>query len=158
MKISLLADHPQHVNIIAQWYYNEWAHMSPDVTEKMVREKVAAKAINRDQIPFAIVVHEGEKLVGVAELKFRENDNYTDYEHWLGGVFVEPTMRGRGVANLLVSDALKRAEVLGVGTLYLQCEFHNVSLYKRHGFNVLHRVVSDDIATTIMAWSSNDDA
>lgn len=154
MEVTLLADHPQEVDTIAQWYYQEWAHISPDVSEEMVREKVAAKAINRDQIPLALVVHDNNQLVGVAELKYRENLTHPDYEHWLGGVFVESSKRGQGIASLLIREALKKSIALDIKKLYLQCEFHNISLYKNHGFDVLHRVVSDEIATTIMVWSA----
>ena len=154
MDISSLADHPHEVNKIAMWYYNEWAHSFPSVTEAMVYENVAEKSINRDEIPLAIVVHDANELIGVAELKFHENKNYPEYEHWLGGVFVEPSKRSNGVSSLLISEAKKRATKLGVSKLYLQCESHNLSLYKKHDFKELHQAVHHDISTTIMVWAA----
>ncbi|EOW9664334.1 GNAT family N-acetyltransferase [Vibrio parahaemolyticus] len=154
MEITLLADHPHEANKIAQWYYNEWAHTAQNVTEEMVREKVAEKSINRNEIPLAIVIHDNNELVGVAELKYRENRNYPEYEHWLGGVFVNPPNRGNGISNLLVSEAKGKAVSLGIKQLYLQCESHNVALYKKHGFKELHQASHHDISTTIMVWVS----
>ncbi|MGF1701479.1 GNAT family N-acetyltransferase [Photobacterium makurazakiensis] len=152
MEVTLLADHPHEVNIIAQWYYNEWGHISPNVTEEIVREKVVEKSINRNEIPLAIVIHDNSELVGVAELKYRENRNYPEYEHWLGGVFVNPSNRGRGISSLLVSEAKSKAVNLGIKQLYLQCESDNVDLYKKHGFKELHQASHLEITTTIMVW------
>jgi RimJ/RimL family protein N-acetyltransferase len=152
MKISSLADHPHEVKKIAMWYYNEWVHSMPNVTEAMVSENVAEKSINRYKIPLAIVIHDSSELVGVAELKFHENKNYPEYEHWLGGVFVEPSKRGNGVSSLLISEAIKRIAKLGISKLYLQCESHNLSLYKKHNFKELHQSVHYNISTTIMVW------
>jgi putative hydrolase of the HAD superfamily len=154
MDISLLADHPHEASKIATWYYNEWAHSIPSVTEAMVYENVVEKSINRYEIPLSLVIHDGSELVGVAELKFHENKNYPEYEHWLGGVFVEPSKRGNGVSNLLISEAIKRVVKLGISKLYLQCESHNLSLYKKHGFKKLHQAVHYNIPTTIMVWTA----
>lgn len=152
MKISSLADHPHEVNKIAMWYYNEWVHSIASVTEAMVYKNVAEKSINRYKIPLAIVIHDSSELVGVAELKYHENKNYPEYEHWLGGVFVEPSKRGNGVSSLLISEAIKRIVKLGISKLYLQCESHNLSLYKKHNFKELHQSVHYNISTTIMVW------
>ncbi|WP_252036664.1 MULTISPECIES: hypothetical protein [Vibrio] len=40
MKISTLAEHPEEVPKIAKWYFNEWSHTAPDVTEEMELEKL----------------------------------------------------------------------------------------------------------------------
>jgi hypothetical protein len=55
MNISSLADHPHEVNKIAMWYYNEWSHSIPSLTEAMVYKNVSAKSINRNEIPLAIL-------------------------------------------------------------------------------------------------------
>jgi putative hydrolase of the HAD superfamily len=154
MDVSLLADHPHETNKIAMWYYNEWAHSIPNVTEAMIYESVTKKSINCDEIPLAIVIHDANELIGVAELKFHENKNYPEYEYWLGGVFVEPSKRRNGVSSLLISEAKKRAAKLGVSKLYLQCESHNLSLYKKHDFKELHQAIHYDISTIIMVWTS----
>jgi len=152
MDISLLADHPNEVSKIASWYYNEWAHSIPNVTEAMIHEDVIAKSINRDKVPLSIIIHDENELVGVTELKYHENKSYPEYEHWLGGVFVEPSKRGYGVSSLLISEAKKRAVKLGVTRLYLQCESHNLSIYKKHDFEELHQAVHHGISTVIMVW------
>ncbi len=152
MEITLLADHPHEAEKIAQWYYGEWAYVFPNITVNMVLEKVVEKSVNRTEIPLAIVIHDNSELVGVAELKIRENANYPQYEHWLGGVFVDPLSRGSGIGGLLISEAKSKAVSLGVNDLYLQCESHNVDLYKKHDFKELHQAEHHGILTTIMRW------
>ena len=154
MEISLLADNPQESKVIAQWYYDEWAGIAPDMTIGQVHEKVA-KAINRDQVPLTVLAHQNNELVGVAELKFRENKNHPEYEHWLGGIFVNPDYRGQGISNLLIKKVKEHAIRLGVECLHLQCESHNVALYKKHGFNVLHEANHCQIKVAIMRWLVN---
>jgi len=104
MEISLLADNPQESKVIARWYYDEWASIAPDMTIGQIQEKVA-KAINRDQVPLIVLAHQNNELVGVAELKFRENKNHPEYEHWLDGLFVTPDYRGQGISNLLIKKS-----------------------------------------------------
>ena len=152
MEITLLADHPHEAKNIAQWYYSEWAHAFPNMTINMVLEKVVEKSGNRPAIPLAIVAHEDRELVGVVELKYRENANYPQYEIWLGGVFVDYLSRGRGIGGLLISEAKSKAVSLGIQQLYLQCETHNIALYKKHGFKALHQANHHEIVTTIMRW------
>ncbi len=153
MEISLLADHPNESAKIAKWYYDEWASIAPDVTLDMVHDSVVQKSVNRDSIPLSLVAHQDDELVGTLELKFRENKNYPEYEHWVGGVFVEPRFRNNGIASQLISEAKQMARNFGVRTLYLQCESHNVELYENHGFKKLHQAPHHEIETTIMAWS-----
>lgn len=155
MKISLLADYPAEAAKIAKWYYDEWVRVTPNVTEEMVLEKVMEKSINRNTIPMALVVHINGVLVGVLELKIRENKDYPQYEHWVGGVFTHPCYRGQGIASALMTRAKELAVRMGVKTLYLQCESDTIPLYLKHGFKVLHQVQHDQhhaIETTIMEW------
>lgn len=154
MEISLLADKPHESKVIAQWYFDEWASIAPDMTIGQVHEKVS-KAINRDQVPLTVLAHQNNELVGVAELKLRENKNYHEYKHWLGGIFVNSDYRGQGISNILINKVKENAIRLGVECLHLQCENHNVALYKKHGFNVLHKANHGKIEVVIMRWLVN---
>ncbi len=152
MEISLLADHPSEAPKIAKWYYDEWARIAPNVTEEMVLENVIGKSVNRKQIPLSLVAHKAEELVGVLELKLRENKNYPEYENWVGGVFTSPLHRGKGIASYLLREAKILAVELNIDKLYLQCESFNVGLYERHGFKALHQAKHHNVETTVMVW------
>ncbi|WP_255900301.1 GNAT family N-acetyltransferase [Vibrio campbellii] len=71
------------------------------------------KANSRHEFPLAFVVHdENNKLVATAELKIRENIDFPEYEHWLGGVYVEDSARGKGYAAALVLKTMFLSLVL----------------------------------------------
>lgn len=156
MKISYLADHPHESSKIAQWYFDEWGHTFPGTTIEKVNKSVSKKALSKSNFPLAFVIHEKDDLVAVAELKIRENKYHPEYEHWLGGVFVSSAHRGQGYASALISRAKDHAAELGIKKLYLQCEEHNIDLYSRHGFEILHKSSHGNTVTTIMAWEVNE--
>ncbi len=154
MEISLLADYPHEASKIAKWYYEEWASMAPDFTEAMVLEKVIEKSVNRTEIPMSLVAHIHGELVGVLELKFRENKHHPEYEYWIGGVFTHQNHRGKGIAHNLLDSAKQKAVELGIKELYLQCESFNINFYLNHGFKALHQAQHHEIKTTIMVWEA----
>ena len=154
MNISFLADHPHESAQIAQWYFDEWGHRDQRTTYEHVLEKISLKAISRQAFPLAIVIHDQGNLVAVAELKFQENKGFPQYEHWLGGVYVPESERGKGYAAVLISKAKAHVETLGITALYLQCQEHNLNLYLKYGFRTLHEASHNGVKTTIMVWNN----
>lgn len=154
MNISFLADRPEYAKQIAQWYYDEWGRSVPDVTVETIHEKVLEKSLSRKQFPLSLVLHEDQELLATAELKFREHKSYPEYEHWIGGVYVHPDHRGKGLSNLIVAEAKAHVLALGIKLLYLQCEEHNIALYRKHGFKELLKTEHLDVTTTIMVWET----
>lgn len=140
MHLVLLADRPEGVGKIARWYFDQWAHEVPGMTLEKVAARVATLT-SRQGPPMLVLAEEAGELVGAAELKLREMDIYPQYEHWLGGVYVEASQRGRGVGALLVEGVLARARAAGIETLYLQTEDLGGGLYRRHGFEPIEEVV-----------------
>jgi putative hydrolase of the HAD superfamily len=120
----------------------------------MVLEQIIENSTNRNHIPLSLIVRDNNQLAGVAELKYRENKNYPDYVHWIGGVFVDPNYRGRGISNLLIVEAQNMAVSMGIDKLYLQCESHNVCLYKKHGFRELLLASDNEPPVIIMLWEA----
>ncbi|EHK9054908.1 GNAT family N-acetyltransferase [Vibrio vulnificus] len=154
MVISLLADSPSDSHKIAQWYYDEWSN-DVNTTLEMVVLDVMTKSVNRDDFPMTFICKLDDELIGVAELKLRENTRLPQYKYWLGGVFVDPSHRLMGVASQLICAALDKAIVLGVEMLYLECEPHNTNLYHHHGFNIDHSVSETGGLTVIMSKKLN---
>ncbi len=95
--------------------------------------------LNRDKIPTLILAVEQNRVLGVAQLKFREMDIYPDKEHWLGGVYVDKASRGRGVAAKLISKAIELAKSFQVQTLYLQTERLDGGLYAHLGWQPIEK-------------------
>lgn len=155
MKTSFLYDHPQHTKQIAQWYFDEWAYLSPTATVELVTGSVSESARSNYEFPLAFIVHCDNQLVGVAELKLHENSHYPELEHWLGGVYVPQAQRRKGVATKLIIAAQNHAQLLGIATLYLQCYPANIGLYEKFGFKVLHQEGMASDSVIVMEWPVN---
>ncbi len=91
-------------------------------------------------IPLMILGEEAGKILGVVELKFHEMDIYPEREHWLGGVFVRPSSRGKGIASQIIEYTIDIAKSLGVTTLHLQTEQLDGGLYSRLGWVATEQV------------------
>jgi len=153
MEISFLSEYPDSFTEIAQWYYDEWAGPDSSTTIENIAKNVKKKAESEYQIPLSFIARERNSLIGVVELKIRENKNYPEYEHWLGGLFVKPISRSSGVCSALVDRAKQHSVLLGLETLYLQCEEDLVPMYTRYKFQKLHNAEHREFQTTIMSWN-----
>lgn len=139
MEFSLLADRPQDATTVARWYHGQWGHLTPDETVQTIAGKLE-RFMNRDRIPLLVLAVDGGAPVAAAELKFREMDIYPEKEHWIGGVFVSPGHRRRGIGARVVEHVVGIARRLGVQTLYLQTERLDGGLYARLGWRPLEQV------------------
>lgn len=154
--IKFLSEAPELSTIIAKWYYDEWGTDNASMTLEAMHDIVQKKTANKDQLPLSLVVFVDGHIAGVAELKYRENKNFPEYTHWLGGIFVAPQYRGLGLASKLINKAKAVAEKLNVKQLYLQTEPKNISLYEGHNFKQLHTADHMGIQTTIMVTNLSE--
>lgn len=145
-------EYPDSATEIAQWYYDEWAGPNPTKTVEQIALNVQKKAESDYQVPLSFVAHDGNTLIGVVEMKFRENKDYPEYVHWIGGVFVRPEYRGRGVCTSLINRVKQHSVLLGLEKLYLQCEECLIPMYTSFEFKKLHKAKHRDIDTIIMVW------
>ncbi|CCN69379.1 HAD-IA family hydrolase [Vibrio nigripulchritudo] len=157
IKMHFLADEPEHAKTIANWYFNEWSRLSPDLTEDKLFRSIQQNAHQKFELPLMMIAKLEQQLVGVTEIKLRENRDYPEYEHWLGGIYVHADFRGFGIASIMLENAKQHAKRLGIKTLYLQCESHNVGLYLRNGYQVLHSAKHHNVDTTILSTEVCDD-
>lgn len=155
MELALLSDYPEHAPQIAQWYFDEWLAQVTGASVEAVLSKIS-HAYSGSTLRLMVIAKEGAKLLGVAELKEREMDIYPQFVHWLGGVYVDPEARGRGIASLLVNDVIRRARGFGIETLYLQTENLSGGLYTRLGFEALHRANYKGRVVLVMAANLNE--
>ncbi len=152
MEIVLLSDHRDKVMQIAEWYFDEWVGPSSSATVENVAESIRAKLASGESIPLFYIALDEDFLVGVVELKYREHKDYPAYEHWLGGLYVRPEYRGKGVGRMLVEKVKAHAKKSKLPRLYLQCEEKLINMYVGFGFTVLHCAGHGDTAVTILSW------
>lgn len=140
MELKYLADIESAISTIAQWYYDEWGHNDPNNSLEKTCERIRGK-LNRDKVPLHIVAVEDEKVLGVAQLKYREMSIYPDKEFWLGSVFVLPEARGQKIASSLCERIIEIAKSFGIKELYLQTErTNNGGLYAKLGWKPVEEV------------------
>ncbi len=145
-----LADRPDAIPLVADWYFEEWGYLNPAATPDRIAEKLSA-ALNRDCIPLVVLAVEGDAVIGAAELKYREMTVFPEREHWLGGVFVTSERRGYGVATRLIDSVVDTARTLGVRVLHLQTPQLDGGLYLKLGWQRGEQVRYNGLDVLVMA-------
>lgn len=151
MHIDYLANHLDIVPIIAQWYYDEWAHLVPGRTLEQTGESIARRA-GTDRIPLSLVAFEGEELIGTASTATYDMDGREDLSPWLVGVYIRDDWRGKGVGTQLVQAIERCMAEIGVPKLYLYT-LTGEAFYLKLGWTVTERTVYQGCDVVIMEKS-----
>ena len=132
-----LADQPDLLPILADWFYDEWGCGDPNSSPESMR-RILGEYLNRDQFPLTIILLRDADPIASASLKIREMETHPQYLHWLGGVYVHPDYRKQGVGSQLVEYTVHQAKNLQVEDLYLYTRNHE-NFYTRLGWQVIER-------------------
>ena len=152
MKLEYLADHPELLSTVAQWYFEEWGYLSEEKTLEQDIQQLQIY-LNKDKVPLMLLaIQDGEPL-GAAQLKFREMSIYPEKEHWVGGVYVAEAHRGKGIARQILVELIAIAKSLKIETLYLQTEHLDGGLYGRMGWTPIEQVNYRGIDVLVMEKS-----
>ncbi len=150
MRFEFLIDRRDAIPIIGRWYNEKWGRPHRNETEEESIEGLS-EYLNNDRIPFILVATEDDNILASAQLKYREmEDIYPEKEHWLGGVFVAPSHRGRGLGSRLANEIAGRAPAYGVETLYLQTEQLDGGLYRPLGWHPIEQVNNHGLEVLVM--------
>ncbi|MGH1366828.1 MAG: GNAT family N-acetyltransferase [Calditrichia bacterium] len=152
MQLHLLAEIPDALDIIAQWYYDEWASVFDTKSLDDVKQGLKTY-LNTDCMPLIVVAVVDGEIAGAAQLKYHEMDMFPDYEHWLGGVYVADGYRGKGMAEKIILRILEKARDFKVETIYLQTENLTGGLYARMGWEAIEQVHSKGSDVVVMKKS-----
>jgi GNAT superfamily N-acetyltransferase len=148
MKITYLANHPQHVLTVANWIMAEWGHESPGTTLESLEEKFRTH-LNRKAIPLTLLAMEADRPLGTASLVFYDMKDRQDLSPWLAAVYVLPEQRGKGIGSKLVKSIELLAANLEVEKLYLFTPDRE-SFYARMNWTVLERTTYREKDVVIM--------
>jgi predicted N-acetyltransferase YhbS len=149
MRISYLADRPELAAQLIPGLLEHWNYVFPLQTVADRAAKFRAH-LNHDELPIAWVAHEGDQALGTAALRKFDLEGREDLGPWLGGVFVLPNHRGRGIASELCRIVEGKAHDQGVSRLYL-CTHGRESLYERLGWTTLEHTMWHGYRCSIMS-------
>lgn len=147
-KYIYLADQPDLVPVLTNWFYDEWGSNNPNNSRDRIRG-ILLEHLNRDRIPLTIVILRDSNPIASASLKIREMETHPQYLHWLGGVFVHPDYRQQGIGSNLVDYTADEAKRLAVNELYLYTRSHE-RFYTQLGWQVIERPIYEDRIAIVM--------
>ena len=135
MKIEYLADHMQHVTLIAGWFHDEWGYMPPGRTLEERIDRLHTIA-SQGGIPTSFVALEDGRPVGSASLVECDMHSRSDLKPWLSTVYVATSSRRQGIGTALVARVIDEAQQHGFSSLYLWTPGKE-SFYGRRGWTTL---------------------
>jgi N-acetylglutamate synthase-like GNAT family acetyltransferase len=119
MNISFLADYPEFIETLAPLVAEHWRPILTQETSETRAAKFRTH-LKYDSLPLAWVAHSETQVFGTAALRMHDLPGHENLTPWLGGVYVTPEFRNRGVGTALCSSVEQQAkELFGISTLYL---------------------------------------
>lgn len=132
IKVDYLGNLPEFIDEVAKYWQAEWASNKSEAGFIKQRNSILKK-LNADNPPFIILAHEDGNFVGTAALFTNDLESRPDLSPWLGGVFVLPKYRGKGIASSLINQVMTQAKKIGYQKIYLHTE-HTAGLYEKLGW------------------------
>lgn len=117
-RIAPLADVPEAIPLLTQWFTEEWEpYYGPGGPGDARRDLV--ECCNRDRLPLALVALDaGGGVIGTAALKPRSLDSHPHLGPWLAALLVPRGRRRERIGSALVAAVENEALRLGFGSLY----------------------------------------
>ena len=148
VEIDYLANHPDHVPVLAGWFWDQWRAFYTDRTQADVEQSIRER-LSVDRIPLALIALQGGRPVGTVCLKHHDMDTRRELGPWLAGMYVEQSHRRRGIGSQLVDSILREAGSLGVRHLYLFTPSAE-GFFAKLSWTVLERTTYREFRVTIM--------
>ncbi len=100
MTISPLADLPDAIETLAQWFYDEWHAFDGRRMENIATQ--LSENLNRDVMPITFVAHRNRLPLGSVSLDRFDFPAFDYLSPWLSSLYVHPSFRGQGIGSSLV--------------------------------------------------------
>ena len=135
MNIEYLADHPEFIPTFARETLDHYR----DILREETLETRSAKLrlhMQTDSLPLALVAFGDGEPFGIGALREHDLPGHEEFTPWLGGMFVRPQYRRRGVGSTLCHALEEKAWLLRFPVLYL-FTLDQQRLYARLGWQHL---------------------
>jgi GNAT superfamily N-acetyltransferase len=137
--VDYLANHRELADELARFSWAEWQSVYEQRGQTFADAmSTYRERVNINCLPLALVAFAGEQLIGTVSLKVQDLDIRPEITPWLGGLFVIPESRRRGVASLLMQRAVEEARRLNLARLFLWTSSAE-SLYLKLGWQRVER-------------------
>jgi predicted N-acetyltransferase YhbS len=136
LSIEYLAQHPEFIPTLARETLDHYRDILRDETLEMRFAKLRSHMHN-DSLPLALVAFDDDELLGMGALREHDLPGHEEFTPWLGGMFVRPQHRRRGVGSALCHALEEKAWLMGFPVLYL-FTLDQQRLYAHLGWRHLH--------------------
>ncbi len=150
MNFDYLVNCQEHIPVIAEWFYRQWAHTNPGRTKDQVVEMID-KHLNLDGLPLSFVGLEKGALVGTVLLREFELKGYEQYSPWLSSIYVAPDYRNQGYGQQLVSHCILAAKNKKFDEIFLYAEKDLEQWYAKMGWTTIDRTIHVGVPISIMS-------
>lgn len=131
IKIENLLLYPQHLEMVANWVYQEFGADKPDRTLNYVINRF--KNRNLDKIPLSLIALIDNECVGIISIFENDLETRPELTPWLAGLYVNPNYRCKGIADKLINGVLEICKNMNYTTVFLRTE-RTSDYYKKHGW------------------------
>lgn len=155
IRVEYLESCPDTIPMWTDCFWSEWQdiYQATGRTRQNVQESIAERC-NRDCLPLAVVAFIGEDAIGTGCLKEIDFAGRIDLRPWIGGIYVVPEFRRRGVASTILNRLEHESARLGYSSCFLWTPSAE-ALYSSLGWNTLEQMKYCDAPATIMTKPAN---
>ena len=135
MKIIRIKEEDKYFKEIINIYY-EWFGKENYTLEEFYNKY--KEVLVSETIPslYALIIN--DTLIGMYELNEKDGIDIKKYTPYLAGVYIKENYRNNKYSELLINDAIKRANNYGYKKRYLHSRIENY--YEKYGFKLIEEV------------------
>lgn len=138
VEIVDLRDAREHFGAVADRLWRAWWDHLSDV------EAALQEVVDAEGFPFTLVATRDGRFVGTVTGIQSDIDERPDIGPCLAALWVEPEVRGQGIAEVLVARLLERFSAQGFKRVYLSAKPHLHGFYQARGWTLVESEVGQD--------------
>jgi predicted N-acetyltransferase YhbS len=135
LSIDYLAQHPEFIPTLAQETLDHYRHILREETLETRCAKIRSH-LRTDSLSLALVASAAGELLGMGALREHDLPGHEQFTPWVGGMFVRPQHRRRGVGVAICHALEEKAWLISFSILYL-FTLDQQQLYARLGWQHL---------------------
>lgn len=137
MYIDHLCNHPEHLETVATWIYDEFVIKAKgNLNFEEVVEYL--NKTNKESFPMTFAAMINNECVGTVSIFANDLKTQDILTPWLASLYVDPEHRGKGIGEVLIEHVQHVVKELGYEALYLRTE-HTSKYYRGLGWEFVYK-------------------